>query len=156
MASQVFDEPVQGRAEDLRLCSSWMSQNTRQRPRQAQREAGDDTEAIRTIGPALAARMWVGASTRGIKSLPDAGERIRTQRPARDISLGADDPGRTLRRTDHICRRGTVRARHCHPEDHRSGHLPGEVRVCSSPGETKGRGRLPHRSWDLGWRRFRA
>jgi hypothetical protein len=31
---------------------------------------------------------------RRIESLPGAGKRIRTHRPARDISLGADDPGR--------------------------------------------------------------
>jgi hypothetical protein len=72
-----LDEPVQGRAEDLRLCSSWTSQNTRQRPRQAQREAGDDTEVTRMTGPALAARTWAGASTRRIGDLPGAGERIR-------------------------------------------------------------------------------
>ncbi len=109
MASQVFDEPVQGRAGDLHLCSSWTCQNTRQCPRQAQREAGDDTEAIRTIGPALVARTWVGALTRRIESLPGAGEQ--------DISRGADDPGRTLQRMDHLCRRGTVRVRHYRPED---------------------------------------
>jgi len=156
VASQVFDEPVQGRAGDLRLCSSWTSQNTRQRPRQAQREAGDDTEATRMTGPALAARTWVGASTRRIGGLPDAGERIRTHRSARDISLGADDPGRTLQRTDHLCRRGTVRVHRYRPEDLRSDHFLGEERVCSSLGETKGRARLPRPSWGLDWRRFKA
>ncbi len=80
MASQVFNEPVQGRAGDLRLCNSRTSQKTRQRPRRAQREAGDNTEATRMTGPALAARMWVGASTRRIGALPDAGERIRIHR----------------------------------------------------------------------------
>ncbi len=111
MASQVFDEPMQGRAEDLRLCISWTCQNTRQRLRQAQRGAGDGTEVIRMTDPAPATRTWVGASTRRIESLPDAGKRILTHRPVRDISLGADDPGRTLQRTDHLCQRGTVRVR---------------------------------------------
>jgi hypothetical protein len=120
VASRVLDEPVQGRAEDLRLCSSWTSQSTRQRPRRAQREAGDDTEATRMTGPALAARTWVGASTRRIGGLPDAGERIRTHRSARDISLGADDPGRTLQLTDHLCHRGTVRVHHCRPDEERA------------------------------------
>ncbi len=108
MASQVFDEPVQGRAGDLHLCSSWTRQSTRQRPRQAQREAGDDAEATRMTGPALVARTRVGALTRRVESLPGAGERIRAHWPVRDISLEADDPGRTLQRTDHLCRRGTV------------------------------------------------
>jgi hypothetical protein len=89
-------------------------------------------------GPALAVRMRVEASTGRTGSLPDAGERIRTHRPARDISLGADDPGRTPQRTDYLCRRGTVRVRHCRPEDHRSDCHPGEERVCSSLGGTKG------------------
>ncbi len=92
-------------------------------------------------GPALAARTWVGASTRRIGGLPDAGERTRTHRSARDISLGADDPGRTPQRTDHLCRRGTVRVHHC---------LPGEEKACSSLGETKGRARLHRQSWGLG------
>ena len=146
MASQVLNEPVQGRAEDLRLYNSWMSQSTRQRPRRVQREAGDDTEATRMTGPAPAARTWVGASTRRIRGLPDAGERIRTHRLARGISLGADDPGRMLQRTDHLCRRGTVRVRHYRPEGRRSGCHPGEERACSSLGETKGRARLPRQS----------
>jgi hypothetical protein len=94
--------------------------------------------------------------TRRIESLPGAGEKVRTHQPAQDISRGADDPGQTLQRTDHLCRRGTVRVRHCRPEDHRSGRHPGEERVCSSLGETKGRARLPRQSWDLGWRQFRA
>ncbi len=150
MASQAFHEPMQGRAGDLRLCSSWMSENTRQRPRQAQREAGDKTEATRVTGPALAARTWVEASTRRIGSLADAGERIRTHQLARDISLGADDPGRTLQRMGYLCRRGTVRVRHYRLEDRRSSCHPGEERACSSLGETKGRARLPRQSWDLG------
>jgi hypothetical protein len=69
-----------GRAEDLRLCNSRTSQSTRQRPRRAQREAGDDTEATRRTGPVIAARMWLGASTRRIGGLSDAGERIRIHR----------------------------------------------------------------------------
>ncbi len=108
------------------------------------------------IGPALVARTRGGALTRRIESLPGAGEKIPTHQPARDISLGTDDLGWTLRRTDHPCRRGTVRVRHCHPEDHRSGRHPGEERVCSSLDETEGRIRLPRQSWDLGWRLFRA
>jgi hypothetical protein len=39
---------------------------------------------------------------------------------------------------------------------HRSDYHPGEEKACSSPGETKGRARLHHRSWDSGWRRSRA
>ncbi len=156
MASQVFKELVQGRAGDLRLCNSWTSQSTRQRPKQTLREAGDDIEATRMVGPALAARTWVKASTRRIGGLPDAGEGIWTHRPARDISLGTDDLGRTPQQTDYLCRRGTVRVRRCRPEDHRSDCHPGEERACSSPGKTKGRARLPRRSWDLDWRRFRA
>ena len=89
-------------------------------------------------GPALAVRTRVEASTGRIGSLPDAGERIRTHRPARDISLGADDPGRTPQRTGYLCRRGTVQVRHCRPEDHRSDCHPGEERACSSRGGTKG------------------
>jgi hypothetical protein len=54
VAFQVLGKPVQGRAEDLRLCSNWTSRSMRQRPRRAQREAGGDTEAIRMTGPALA------------------------------------------------------------------------------------------------------
>ncbi len=147
MASQVFNEPVQGRAGDLRLYNSRTSQSTRQRPRWAQREAGDDITVTRMTGPALAARTWVGASTRRIGGLPDAGERIRTHRSARDIGLGADDPGRTPQQTDHLCRRGTVRVLHCRPD---------EERARSSPGKTKGRARLHRRSWGLGWRQFRV
>ncbi len=77
MASQVFDEPVQGRAEGLRLCISRTSQSTRQRPRRALKEAGGDTEVTRTTDPALAARTWVGASTRRTGGLPDAEEKIQ-------------------------------------------------------------------------------
>ncbi len=97
-------------------------------------------------GPALAVRTRVEASTGRIGSLPDAGERIRTRRLARDISLGADDPGRTSQRTDYLCRRGTVRVRHCRPEERQSDCHLGEERVCSSLGETKGRARLPRQS----------
>jgi hypothetical protein len=96
------------------------------------------------------------ASIRRIESLPGAGRKILTRRPMRDISPGADALGRTPRRADHLCRPGTVQACHCRPEDHRSYRLPGGARVCSSPGETTGRGRRLHRSWDLGWRQFRA
>ncbi len=101
-------------------------------------------------GPALAVRTRVEAVTGRTGSLLDAGEGIRTHRPARDISLGADDPGRTLQRTDCLCRRGTVRVRHYRPEDYRSDCHPGQERACSSLGETKGRARLPRQSWDLG------
>ncbi len=82
-------------------------------------EAGDGTEDIRTTGPVSAARTLVGASIRRIESLPGAGKKIPTHLPMRDISLGADALGRTPRRADHLCRRGTVRAHHCPPEDHR-------------------------------------
>jgi hypothetical protein len=80
VASQVLNEPVQGRAEGLRLCNSRTSQSTRQRPRRAQKEAGDDIEVTRMTDPALAAKTWVGASTRRIGGLPDAGEKIRIHR----------------------------------------------------------------------------
>jgi hypothetical protein len=123
-----------------------------------------------------AVRLLAEASIRRIESLPGAGRKIPTHRPMRDISLGADALGRTLRRADHSCRRGTVQACHCHPEDRRSYRFPGEARACSSPGETAttllrevtadpcrgdlrqttGRGKRLHQSWDLGWRRFRA
>jgi hypothetical protein len=79
-----FSDPrraVQGRAEGLRLCNSRPSQSTRQRTRRAQKEAGDDTEVTRTTGPALAAKTWVGASTRRIGGPPDAGEKIRIRQP---------------------------------------------------------------------------
>ena len=113
-------------------------------------------QLIWTTGPVSAVRTSAGASTRRMESLPGAGRKIPTHQPMRDISLGADALRQTLRRADHLCRRGTVQAHHCRPEDHRSCRLPGEARVCSSPGETTGQGRLPHQSWDLGWRRFRA
>ncbi len=103
-----------------------------------------------------AVRTSAVASIMRIESLPGAGKKIPTHRLMPNISLGADALGRTPRWADHLCRRGTVRARHCRPEDHRSHHLPREARVCSSPGETTGRGKRPHQSWDLGWRRFRA
>ncbi len=80
MASQVSNETVQGRAEDLRLCNSRTSQSTRQHPRRAQKEAGGDTEVTRMTDPALAARTWVGALTRRIGGPPDAGEKIRIHR----------------------------------------------------------------------------
>ncbi len=70
MAFQFLDEPVQGRAEDLRLRINWTSRSMRQRPRRAQREVGGDTEIIRMRGPALAMRTRVEAST----------ERTRTHR----------------------------------------------------------------------------
>ena len=116
MASQVFNEPVQGRAEGLRLHTNRTSQSTRQRLRRALKEAGGDTEVTRMTDPALAARTWVGASTGRIVGLSDTGEKIRIHRSDR----------------------------------------PGEKRPCSSPGEIKGRARLPRRPWGLGWRRFRA
>jgi hypothetical protein len=75
---QVLDEPVQGRAEDLRPRSNWTSQSMRQHPRRAQREVGGDTEIIRMRGPALAMRTWVEAST----------ERTRTHRSDRHPDEG--------------------------------------------------------------------
>ena len=116
------------------------------------------------------------ASIMRIESLPGAGKKIPTHRPMQDISLGADALGRTLRRADHLCRRGTVQACHCHPEARWSYRFPGGARVCSSPGETAaillrevtadpcrgdlrqatGRGKLRHQSWDSGWRQYRA
>ena len=156
MASPVFDEPEQGRTGGLRLSISRTSPSMRRRPRRVLREAGDGIEIIRTIGLVRAVTKRAGASTKGTGGLPDAGERIRTHRSARNISLGADDPGRTLQRTDHLCRRGTVRVHHCRPEDRRLGCHPGEERACSSLGETKGRARLPRPSWVLDWRRFKA
>jgi hypothetical protein len=123
-----------------------------------------------------AVRTSAVASIRTIESLPGAGRKIPTHRLTRDTSLGADTVGRTPRRTDHLCRRGTVQVHHCRPGDHRLCRLPGGARVYSSPGETAailpreatadpcrddlrqttGRGRRLHQSWDLGWRRFRA
>ncbi len=63
MAFQVLDEPVRGRAGDLRLRSNWMSRSMRQHPRRAPREAGGDTEIIKMRGPVLAMRMRVEVST---------------------------------------------------------------------------------------------
>ena len=103
-----------------------------------------------------AVRTSAVASIMRIESLPGAGRKIPTHQPMQDINLGADALGRTRRQTDHPCRRSTVRACHCRPEDRRPHRLPGEARVCSSPGETTGRGKRLHQSWDLGWRRFRA
>ena len=80
MASQVIDEPEQGRTEGLRLHTNRTSLSMRQRPRRALREAGDEIETTKTIGPALAATTRAGASTRRIGGLPDAGERIRIRR----------------------------------------------------------------------------
>ncbi len=80
MASQVFDEPEQGRTEGLRLRINRTSLSMRQRPRRALREAGGDIEDIRTIGPVLAARTRAGASIRRTGGLLDAGERIRIRR----------------------------------------------------------------------------
>ncbi len=80
MASQVSNEPEQGRVEGLRLCISRTSRSTRQRPRRALKEAGDDIEVTRTIGPVLAARTRAGASIRRTGGLPDAGEKIRIRR----------------------------------------------------------------------------
>ena len=116
MAFLIFDEPEQGRTEGLRLRISRMSPSMRRRPRRALREAGDDSEVTRTIGPVLAARTRAGASIRRTGGLPDAEEKIRIHRSDR----------------------------------------PDGKRACSSPGEIKGRARLPRRPWGLGWRRFRA
>ncbi len=80
MASQVIDEPEQGKTEGLRLHTNRTSLSMRQRPRRALREAGDGIEITRTIGPALAAMKRAGASTRRIGGLPDAEERIRVRR----------------------------------------------------------------------------
>jgi hypothetical protein len=80
VASQVIDEPEQGRTEGLRLHTNRTSLSMRQRPRRALREAGDGIETTRTIGPALAAMKRAGASTRRIGGLPDAEERIRIRR----------------------------------------------------------------------------
>ncbi len=76
MASQVLSEPEQGRAEGLHLRISRTSLSMRQRPRRALKEAGDDIEVTRTIGPVLAARTRAGASIRRTGGLPDAGEKI--------------------------------------------------------------------------------
>ena len=91
MASWVSGEPEQGRTEGLRLHINRTSLSTRQRPKRARREAGDDIEITRTIGPVLAARTRAGASIRRTGGLPDAGEKIR------------------IRRSDH--RRGRVKER---------------------------------------------
>ena len=80
MASQVFDEPEQGRTEGLRLRISRTSLSMRQRPRRALKEAGGDTEVTRMTGPALAAGTRVGASTRRTEGLLDAGEKTRIRR----------------------------------------------------------------------------
>ena len=123
-----------------------------------------------------AVRMLAEASIRRIESLPGAGRKIPTHRPTRDTTLEVDALGRTQRRTGHPCRRGTVQACHCLPEDRRPHRLPGKARACSSPGETAttplqeatadpcrgglrratGQGSPPHRLWDLGWRLCRA
>ncbi len=80
MASQVFNEPEQGRAEGLRLRISKTNLSMRQRQRRALREAGDDIEDTKTIDPVQAARTRAGASIRRTGGLPDAGERIRIRR----------------------------------------------------------------------------
>ncbi len=80
MASRVFDEPEQGRTEGLRLRINRTSLSMRQRPRRALREAGDDIETTRTIGPVLATTTRAGASIRKTGGLPDEGERIRIRR----------------------------------------------------------------------------
>ncbi len=77
MASQVFNEPVQGRTEGLRLCISRTSRSMRQCLRRALKEAGGDTEVTRMTDSALAARTRAGASTRRAGGLPDAGEKTR-------------------------------------------------------------------------------
>ncbi len=80
MASQVFDEPEQGRTEGLRLRISRTSLSMRRHPRRAPKEAGEGIETTRTIGSVLAATKQAGASTRRTGGLPDAGERIRIRR----------------------------------------------------------------------------
>ena len=80
MASQVFNEPEQGRVEGLRLCISRTSRSTRQRPRRALKEAEGDTETTRKAGPMMAVTKRAGASTGITEGLPDAGERIRIRR----------------------------------------------------------------------------
>ena len=80
MASQVIDEPEQGRTEGLRLRTNRTSLSMRQCPRRALREAGDDIEVIRTIGLVRAGTKRAGASTKGTGGLADAGERIRIRR----------------------------------------------------------------------------
>ncbi len=80
MASQVFDEPEQGRTGGLRLSIGRTSLSMRQRPRRALRESGDGIETTRTTGPVLAVTKRAGASTRRTGGLPDAGERIRIRR----------------------------------------------------------------------------
>ena len=80
MASQVIDKPEQGRTEGLRLHTNRTSLSMPQRLRRALREAGDDIEATRTIGPVLAATTRAGASIRRTGGLPDAGERIQIRR----------------------------------------------------------------------------
>ncbi len=77
MASQVLDEPEQGRTEGLRLRINRTSPSMQRRPRRVLREAGDGIETTRTIGPVLAATKRAGASTRRTGGLQDAGERIR-------------------------------------------------------------------------------
>jgi hypothetical protein len=59
-----------------------------------------------------AVRTSAVASIMRIESLPGAGKKIPTNRPMPNISLGANALGRTPRRADYLCRRGTVRARH--------------------------------------------
>jgi len=123
-----------------------------------------------------AVRTSAVASIMRIESLPGAGRKIPTHQPTRDITPEADVLGRTRRRTGHPCRRGTAQACPCLPGGCQMYRFPGEARACSSPGETAttllrevtagpcrgdlrqttGRGKLLHRSWDLGWRQFRA
>ena len=55
-----------------------------------------------------AVRTSAVASIMRIESRPGAGKKILTHRLMQDISMGADTLGRTPRRADHLCRRGTV------------------------------------------------
>jgi hypothetical protein len=123
-----------------------------------------------------AVRMLAGASIRRIGNLLGAGMKIPTHWPMRVTTLEADALGRTRRLIGHPCRRGTARAYPCLPEGCRAYRFPDGARACSSPGETAtsplrkvtadscqgslrqatGQGSLPHQSWDLGWRQYRA
>ena len=69
MASQVFDEPEQGRTEGLRLRISRTSPSMRRR--------------LRRAATTRAATKRVGALTRRTGGLPDAGEKIRIRRSDR-------------------------------------------------------------------------
>jgi hypothetical protein len=123
-----------------------------------------------------AVRTSAGASIRRIGSLLAAEKRIPTRQPTQVTTLEAVALGRTRLRTDHPCRRGTVRAHLYLPGDYQVYRFPGGVRACSSPDGTAttllreatadpcrgdlrqatGQGSPPHRLWDLDWRLCRA